>query len=195
MHKSSLAAVFEGQMEDEIIRHVFTKHWLTDIPEMLMFLLLFVVPFVLLLTSLFSLSGMSLALLWIFSSYYFVLFLTALFIHWLNDFFDIFILTDKRLIDITQERFLVRKTSVAELNQIQHASYTQKGLVDTILNIGVVDVQTAGNKPDLTLEDIVSPSKVTDTILTYSRQYKKQVSVEVEKQLAEEAAMGPTESP
>jgi len=171
--KKPSVLVFEGQLANERVCNIFRKHWITDLPEITLFFIFYLIPFIVLLGYSFYLPFDTAALLWIIASLYFVVFGLALYIHWLNDFFDLFVLTDKRLVDVTQERFLVRRTSVAELNQVQNATYKQKGILDYLFNIGSVDVQTAGNNPDLLIEDIENPEKVTDQILQYSRKYQK----------------------
>lgn len=168
--------IFEGKLEDETVHYVFDKHWIADVPSILMFFLLYVVPLLSLIAGSFSFPSPAVfSAVWISACFYFVFFGLFMLTHWFNDFFDFFVLTDKRLIDITQLRFLVRKTTVAELSTIQHATFKQRGLLDTILNIGQVEVLTAGSNPDLVMEEVEDPAEVMDLILKCSRDYKLKV--------------------
>ncbi len=177
-NKRPLKVFFEGKLHNEHIYHIFHKHPITDIPEWTVFMLLYIFPLMWIIQ--YSVSGGTIAF-WVLIvlSFYFAFLATALFISWTNDIFDLFILTDKRLIDITQGGFLKRKNSIAELHQIQNASFTQQGALDHILNVGVVDVQTAGSNADLTMEFIQHPAKVTDLILRFAREYTSQREVEI----------------
>ncbi len=168
-----LHVFFEGKLVDEKVYKIFVKHPITDLPEWFLFIVLYLFPLMLLLEYTVSAASTVKALLWMFAPFYFVFFALFIYVTWVNDLFDLFVLTDKRLIDITQQGFLTRKTSIAELNQIQNASFTQSGVIDNVFGIGHVDVQTAGANPDIAMEWIKNPSKVTDTILTFSRNYQK----------------------
>lgn len=172
-NNEQLNVFFEGKLVDEKVYKIFVKHPITDLPEWFLFVLLYLFPLMILLEYTLSVGGTAKALIWMFAPFYFVYFALFVYITWVNDLFDLFILTDKRLIDITQQGFLTRKTSIAELNQIQNASFAQSGPIDSIFGIGKVDVQTAGANPDIAMEWIKNPSKVTDTILTFSRNYQK----------------------
>ncbi len=177
--KGEMDIIFEGKLEDENIHFIFVKHWISDLPSVLMFFLLYILPLFLLIAGSFSFpTPMMFYTIWIGACLYFTFFGLFMLIHWFNDYFDFFVLTDKRLIDITQLRFLVRKTTVAELSTIQHATFKQRGLLDTILGIGHVEVLTAGTNPDLVMEEIEDPAEVTDQILKCSRDYKLKVHEE-----------------
>lgn len=168
-----LDVFFEGKLVDEKVYKIFVKHPITDLPEWFLFVVLYLFPLMILLEYTFSAVAAAKIVIWMFAPFYFVFFALFVYVTWVNDLFDLFVLTDKRLIDITQQGFLTRKTSIAELNQIQHASFKQSGVIDSVLGIGRVDVQTAGANPDIAMEWIKNPSKVTDTILTFSRNYQK----------------------
>lgn len=168
-----LDVFFEGKLVDEKVYKIFVKHPITDLPEWFLFVVLYLFPLMILLEYTLSPASVGKAVIWMFAPFYFVFFALFVYVTWVNDIFDLFILTDKRLIDVTQQGFLTRKTSIAELNQIQHASFSQSGVIDSILGIGRIDVQTAGANPDIAMEWIKNPSKVTDTILTFSRNYQK----------------------
>lgn len=170
---------FEGKLHNEQIYYIFEKHPITDLPEWSMFLILYVFPLMWLLELSTKTTGIINSMLWIFSCFYFAFLGLFLFISWTNDIFDLFILSDKRLIDVTQHGFLKRKTSIAELHHIQNASFTQKGAIDHILNTGTVEVQTAGNNPDLMMEFLRNPGKVTDLILDFARDYAKRREIEL----------------
>jgi membrane protein YdbS with pleckstrin-like domain len=104
----------------------------------------------------------------------FILYALAIFlIAWLDEEFDLFVLTNKRLIDITQVGFLKRKVATTPLNQIQDTTSDISGILGTVLNYGQVDVQTAaGNASDFTIDHIPDPALVARSILEVANQKK-----------------------
>lgn len=165
---------FEGRLENEEVHYIFFKHILSEMREWMMLVFLYIAPFLTLFFLSFFLPATMLSFLWIAAPFYFIFAGTYIFILWLNDICDISLLTNKRIIDITQQGFLNRKTSIAELNNIQNVNYAQRGPIDAMFNIGTVEVQTAGATPDLELDFVEGPSDIADLILSYSRNYKKE---------------------
>lgn len=164
---------FEGKLENEEVHYVFFKHVLSEIREWLFMFFLYVLPLLTLMFFSFLLPANIVPVVWVFSPFYFIFIGSYIFIAWLNDICDICLLTNKRIIDITQNGFLSRKTSIAELHNIQNVNFSQKGPVDAMFNIGNVDIQTAGSSPDLEIDFVESPSEIADLILTYARNYRK----------------------
>ena len=158
---------FDGMFPDEKVYFVFDKHWIAQLPEILMFIVFYLFTLVGALMLSFFIKPLYLPLLWLAVSFYLIITGSLILIRWLNESLDLFILTDKRLIDITQHGFLNRKTTTANLSQIQHVSYIQKGIVDNVFDLGLIDVLTAGSSPDLRLEYIQYPAKATDMILEF----------------------------
>jgi len=163
---------FEGRLEDEEVHYIFFKHILSEVREWLIVFFFFVLPFVGLFMFSFLLPASSVPLLWVFAPFYGIFVLTYSFILWMNDICDICLLTNKRIIDITQKGFLNRKTSIAELHNIQNVNFVQSGPIDAMFNIGDVDVQTAGSSPDIVVDFVENPSEIADLILGYSRQHR-----------------------
>lgn len=88
-------------------------------------------------------------------------------------FYNVYIVTDERLVDVDFSGLLSKVVNVADLNNLEDVNYSQTGLVDSIFNIGTVVVQTASEQktPDasgelsaFTFEKITSPDKVTQVI-------------------------------
>jgi uncharacterized membrane protein YdbT with pleckstrin-like domain len=98
------------------------------------------------------------ALFWYLATFGFAL---ESFIGW---FFNIYIVTNERIVDIDFLYLLYKKFSEAELNKIQDIHYTSGGILATIFNYGDVVVETAGEAPNIIFESIPYPEKVVETI-------------------------------
>ena len=83
------------------------------------------------------------------------------FLHW---FFNIYIVTNERIIDIDFKFLLYKHFSEAELHKIQDISFTSSGLGATLFNYGNVNIETAGETPTLEFEIVPHPQKVVETI-------------------------------
>lgn len=73
--------------------------------------------------------------------------------HWL----DMWIITDKRLLDFEQLGLFNRETAVLRIEQIQDISIEVKGVIPTFLNYGDIHVQTAGANKEFVLHNINNP--------------------------------------
>jgi hypothetical protein len=91
-------------------------------------------------------------------------------IAWMNEQFDLFILTDQRLIDYTQVSFLKKTVSSTPLQHIQDTTSSITGFFQTLLNYGTVDVQTAaGSASTFNIDRVPDPNNVAKVILNSVR--------------------------
>jgi len=150
------AKLFDDQFDDEEVLFVFRKH-----------------PVVmrkgLVIASVVILVGMLPALVKPEISYFFgglafgfILAFLVFFPSWIAWYYSIFIVTDKRLIQIAR-RGLFHKTVVdINLTQIQSMNYQISGLQETVLKFGTIMIQTYMG--DLVIHDVHHPEKVQKTI-------------------------------
>lgn len=88
-------------------------------------------------------------------------FILASFIDW---FFNIYIVTNERIVDIDFFHLLYKHFTQAEIYRIQEISYTTGGIVATFFNYGRVVIQTAGDMPNLEFDRVPNPEKVVSII-------------------------------
>lgn len=86
---------------------------------------------------------------------------------WIGWFFSVFIVTDQRLIQITQKGLFSRSVVDMGLNQIQMVNYEVSGLQETLLGFGTIMMQTFVG--DLVIHDIHHPAKTQKKILEILR--------------------------
>lgn len=85
-------------------------------------------------------------------------------IRFLRWFFNIYIVTDKRVVDIDFVHLLYKEFSEAQLSKIQDMTFKTGGFFSTIFNYGNVVIQTAGELPNFDFESVPNPEKVVQTI-------------------------------
>ncbi len=76
------------------------------------------------------------------------------FVQWLNLELDLLIVTNKRIIEYDQVKFLDRKISQASIDQIQEVHATTSGLFGNILRFGNLSITTASDVGDFQLTNI-----------------------------------------
>jgi hypothetical protein len=87
---------------------------------------------------------------------------------WITWWFSVFIVTDKRLIQITQKGFFHRSVIDMGLNQIQMVNYQVAGLQETMLGFGTIMMQTFVG--DLVIHEIPHPAKIQKKLLEILRE-------------------------
>lgn len=97
-------------------------------------------------------------------------------------FFSVFVITNQRLIQITQKGLFHRSVVDMGLGQIQMVNYEIAGLQETMLGFGTIMMQTFVG--DLVIHDVHHPAKIQ----------KKIIGILRDQGISATAAHGPTES-
>jgi len=78
----------------------------------------------------------------------------------LSWYFDVYIITDERVIDIEFNNLLDKKFAETKISMIQDVSSRVAGISQTMFNYGDVRIQTAAEIPELCFEKVPNPDKV-----------------------------------
>lgn len=87
---------------------------------------------------------------------------------WISWYYSVFIVTDQRLIQITQRGLFHRSVVDMRLNQIQMINYQIAGLQETLLGFGTIMMQTFVG--DLVIHEIHHPAKIQKKLLEILRE-------------------------
>ncbi len=79
---------------------------------------------------------------------------------------DSWIVTDERVLDISQIALFRRKVSELHLTSIEDTSVHTDGFIQSYLNFGDVEIQTAGATQRFLFDDVPKPLEIKDTIMT-----------------------------
>ena len=88
------------------------------------------------------------------------------FIFW---YFNVYILTNERVVDIDFRGILHKETSFAKLGQIQDVSPKVIGFFGTFFHFGNVFIQTAAERPEFEFHNVERPEIVAQEILEQVR--------------------------
>ncbi|MCW9054620.1 MAG: PH domain-containing protein [Candidatus Pacebacteria bacterium] len=88
-----------------------------------------------------------------------------LFTVWTEYYLDIWIVTDRRIINIEQKSLFNREISTLRVERIQDVTAEVTGIVATVLNFGDIHVQTAGEVKEFAMLGVSRPEHAKRIIL------------------------------
>lgn len=158
------------QPDEKIITSV-RKHWFVVLRTLAIFVILVLIPPVILsvlplVTADFNTELIGMLVNFFFSLYLMALFL-SLFLFWMDYYLDMWIITDRRIIDIEQKGLFRRAISEIPLTRVQDVTIEIHGIIETFLKFGTIRIQTAGER-EFKIEDIPRLYEIKDAILKYS---------------------------
>jgi uncharacterized membrane protein YdbT with pleckstrin-like domain len=153
---------------DERVIYEIRRHWYVLLIESFFLLLFFFIPWAVFFGI--DVAGVSLShdeglvfiflsLLWLFFTW------LAFMVIWTNYYLDVWIVTNRRIIDIEQHGLFSRDLSEFRLDRIQDITIEVKGFLPTILHFGDIHVQTAGETREFVIHSIPKPYKVRDILV------------------------------
>lgn len=83
---------------------------------------------------------------------------------WTTYYMDIWVVTNRRIIDIDYQRLFDRNIAILRLDRVQDVTTHISGLLPTLLKYGSVVVQTAGSDKQFVIDQISHPEHLRDTI-------------------------------
>jgi hypothetical protein len=103
-------------------------------------------------------------------------FFTAFFLGWylllagytiesfLSWFFNVYIITDERIIDVDFLSLIYKNISAAKIDNIEDITATTTGALAAMLDYGTVKIQTAAEKREFEFEAVPHPAKITSLL-------------------------------
>lgn len=83
---------------------------------------------------------------------------------WTDWYLDLFIVTDKRIIDIDQKRLFDRDVATLWFDRIEDVSVETRGILRTFIGYGTLRIQTAGERREFIIRDIPNPESIKERI-------------------------------
>lgn len=93
-----------------------------------------------------------------------VFLLSFIWFNLLNWYFNVGIVTNRRVIDIDFYAVLYREITVARLDKIQDITVKSGGYFEVFFNYGTIFIQTAGTEANIEFADIPRPAEVVQMI-------------------------------
>ena len=153
---------FEAQEKKEKIVLLLRRHWSTNIFLWFLILVMTLLPFILTVLPFPSFLPFRFRLIIIIMWYLFVLGIA--FEKFLSWFFNVFIITDGRVIDVDFFSLVYSEISQAKIDKIQDITYKGGGLLRAVFNYGDVFIQTAGKIQQIEFESVPQPDKIVQVL-------------------------------
>ncbi|MBI5614587.1 PH domain-containing protein [Candidatus Gottesmanbacteria bacterium] len=158
---------FETQEPDEDVILFMRQHLVTNVPWVILSIVLILAPSVII-PFLFTFLHLPIpvpasyivigTLFWYLATAGFII------VNFLQWYFNIYIVTNHRIVDIDFVQLLFKRFSEARLSKIQDVSYETSGVFAAVFNFGDVHIQTAGEMPEFEFASVPNPDKVVTTI-------------------------------
>lgn len=158
---------FEGIENEERVVYLLRRHIFVIFIHLIFLVLPAFIPIIIgavISTSLQSYSAITLFLL-LCSIFYCVLWFMAFYVLTMYT-LDVWIVTNKRIIDSNQDGLFRRIISELLLSNVQDISVKTRGFFQTILKFGDVEIQTAGTENKFRFLQIPNPEGVKDAIMS-----------------------------
>lgn len=160
---------FHSQDPDEKIILFLRRHFITNISWILLVFILAIIPPILffLNTSVYQFFNLVLPLKvsTLTILFYYLIVSAYFFINLLDWFYNITIITPKRIVDVDYYGLLYHNVAITKLSQIEDINYTKAGFLRSIFNFGDVYAQTAGGVSDhFDMLAIPQPEKIANFI-------------------------------
>lgn len=155
-------------LEEEELLLFLRKHFVTNFIWILNALILISVPIILYLIhslGLFSINFIPFSFIAFFLVfYYFFLISGFIFVHLITWFYNISIVTNKRIIDIDFASLVFENVDATTLSKVEDVGYAQIGIIRSVFDYGDVHVQTAGASSNFDFLAVPKPERVVRII-------------------------------
>ena len=160
---------FKGQYPNEEILLVVRRHWFDILKQffsVFLIILIFLFGFFALPYFLNDFGGVKFQSLILFIENSFAMLIWLyVFLIWIDYYFDVWIVTEKRIINVEQKGLFVRHISELELQKVQDVTTEIEGIIPSVLNYGDVHIQTAGTVTRFVFWHVPNPFKVKGIIM------------------------------
>lgn len=151
--------------QDEKIVAVVRHHWFVFFRTVIGLLLLFFIPFLVMpiVLAYVAQGGTSIptGLGFFFAAFWSLFLWHLLFARWTDYYFDIWVVTSERIVDIDQKGFFKRNVAtLVNYDRVEDVQFELNGIFGNILNFGHVQVQTAAAEREFIMEEVANPQKL-----------------------------------
>jgi uncharacterized membrane protein YdbT with pleckstrin-like domain len=149
---------FETQDEQEEIILLLRRHPVTNIGWILLSILMIIAPVVLKYVP--FLASFPQRFCTIIVIVWYLITLSFIFEKFISWFYNVYIITDERIIDVDFHSLVYREISQCKIDKIQDITYKGGGLFRSIFNFGDIFIQTAAETQLIEFEKVPDPAKI-----------------------------------
>lgn len=163
--KHPTGITFANQEPDEIILLFLRRHFITNIPWILTTVLFLLIPPILLFgLSLLPTFTFPQGLTTVLVLFYYLITIGYAFGKFVSWFYNIGIVTQKRLIDLNSANILAHNSATATFGELVDVKFHQKGFFQSTFDYGDIHIQTEALKANFDFDAASKPTEVVDII-------------------------------
>src|SRR5664279_2722814 len=158
---------FNGQRSDEEILVFLRRHFITNVPWIILTFLLLFVPLVvnfIFQTINFSFSFLPTRFVILLNVFYFTLVFGYAFANFVSWFYNIGIITQKRIINIDFAYLSQINVAVSFVSEVEEATFFQPGIFASFFDFGSVHARLLAGKDDFIFKNIPHPARISDIL-------------------------------
>lgn len=158
---------FANQEPDEMIVLFLRRHFITNIPWILTTIFLYVTPPIIFsLIQIFNISfgNFPIGLIVVLTGFYYLIVTSYAFSKFVSWFYNIGIVTQKRLVDLDTSNILSHNTAAATFKELVDIKFTQRGFLQSFFDYGDIHIQTEAIHANFEFHAAPKPTKVVDII-------------------------------
>ncbi len=161
--------LFPGQQQSETVHLVIREHWFYLLSQLVVWFLFIVILFAMdhylpiYMPKL--LEQPYVGYYNLFKDLYMIFLMLGVFMIWSIYYMNFQIITDQRIVDVSQDNLFSHTVSELGLDKIEDVTGKIEGFFGTVFSFGNVYVQTAGKEGYFTFKNVPSPDKVEKIIL------------------------------
>ncbi len=112
------------------------------------------------------------------TSAYLLLIVSFLTVAFINYYYDIYLVTDRRLVDIDQISLFHREINELALEEVQDVTTKNQGIFSSLFDYGMVIIETAAAREKFVFNSVLHPREISTIILDLSDQAKKRLETD-----------------
>jgi len=158
---------FKNQDKDEQVLLFVRKHFITNLPWIIIGIFLITLPLIVGPLGFFlkiSSPFVSAKLILFLTLFYYLFSASFIFIKFITWYFNVSLITNERIIDIDFSDIIYKNLASTTLSLVQDVSYSQTGVFRTFFHYGDVLVQTAGESTNFDFDAVPQPENVVHII-------------------------------
>ena len=154
---------------------VLHRHWIVFVKlVVIIFLMAIIPPIVYFLLGVLDNLSVPVTFLAVFGGIYYLMLTCILMTNWIDYYCDLFIITDRRIINIEQSALFNYKTSELLFGQIIDITAEKDGFLPMMFGFGSISIKTAAHSHDFHIFPVASPdllSKEVKNVLSLHKSY------------------------
>lgn len=151
---------FDSKDSEEKVLLLLRQHPVTQIGWVVIAVVMSFVPFLLAYVNILSFLPARFSMVAVIGWYLLIIgFVLESFLDW---FFNVYIITDQRVIDVDFKSLLFKNISSAKFDKIEDVNFTTSGTLGAVFDYGTVTIQTAAATEEFEFEDVPFPSRVAE---------------------------------